>query len=109
MRLAGVVAVTPVRANRALNDEARAHVFSKDERLQTTGSFKLRGAWNALAARKSQACIRGVVTYSSGKLRPRARVRRQPVPAPGRGSHARRHPERQARRHARVRRDDRDA
>ena len=68
MRLAGVVAVTPVRANRALNDEARAHVFSKDEGVQTTGSFKLRGAWNALAARKSHAGIRGVVTYSSGNF-----------------------------------------
>jgi threonine dehydratase len=68
MRLTGVVAVTPVRANRALNEEAGAQVFSKDEGVQTTGSFKLRGAWNALAARKSHACVRGVVTYSSGNF-----------------------------------------
>jgi threonine dehydratase len=68
MRLAGVVDVTPVRANRALDEEAGAHVFCKDEGVQTTGSFKLRGAWNALAARKSEARIRGVVTYSSGNF-----------------------------------------
>jgi threonine dehydratase len=68
MRLAGVAAVTPVRANRALDEEAGAHVFSKDEGVQTTGSFKLRGAWNALAVRKSRARVRGVVTYSSGNF-----------------------------------------
>ncbi len=41
-------------------------VFVKAESLQTTGSFKLRGAYNALAQLSPGQLSRGVVTHSSG-------------------------------------------
>ncbi len=40
--------------------------FLKPESLQQTGSFKIRGAYNALAQLDSQERARGVVTHSSG-------------------------------------------
>lgn len=41
-------------------------VFVKMESLQRTGSFKLRGAYNALAQLDPERRARGVVTHSSG-------------------------------------------
>jgi threo-3-hydroxy-L-aspartate ammonia-lyase len=41
-------------------------VSLKAECLQVTGSFKLRGAYNAIAAALEEDDIRGVVTHSSG-------------------------------------------
>lgn len=41
-------------------------VFVKMESLQRTGSFKLRGAYNALAQLSPEQRARGVVTHSSG-------------------------------------------
>ncbi len=41
-------------------------VYAKCENLQRTGSFKFRGAYNALARLPSQARVRGVVADSSG-------------------------------------------
>src|SRR5207248_2456424 len=38
----------------------------KPESLQLTGSFKLRGAYNKIAALPPQERARGVITYSSG-------------------------------------------
>ena len=43
-----------------------AHVLIKPEVLQRTGSFKLRGATNALMCLTPAQLRRGVVTYSSG-------------------------------------------
>lgn len=42
------------------------HLWAKPENLQTTGSFKLRGAMNFLAAMDERERGRGVVTHSSG-------------------------------------------
>ena len=41
-------------------------VFLKAESLQPIGSFKLRGAYNAIATLTSNQRARGVITYSSG-------------------------------------------
>jgi threonine dehydratase len=41
-------------------------LWVKAESLQRTGSFKLRGASNAVAALEDEARARGVVTYSAG-------------------------------------------
>lgn len=41
-------------------------VYAKPENLQVTGSFKFRGAFNALAALPPERRARGVVTHSSG-------------------------------------------
>jgi len=40
--------------------------FIKAESLQSTGSFKIRGAYNAMAQLTSEERARGVVTHSSG-------------------------------------------
>jgi len=44
----------------------RDGLFLKPESLQPTGSFKIRGAYNALAQLTSDERARGVVTHSSG-------------------------------------------
>lgn len=65
-RLGGVALRTPILTSVVLDERAGAPVFCKAEGLQRTGSFKLRGAWNAVAALDAQARSRGVLTYSSG-------------------------------------------
>jgi len=58
-RLDGVALRTPLLP---FGDNA----FLKAENLQITGSFKLRGAYNALAQLTPEQRARGVVTHSSG-------------------------------------------
>lgn len=67
-RLTGVAWNTPLRAAAEIDREVGARVLCKDEGAQLTGSFKLRGAWNALAAMDAEAIHRGVITYSSGNF-----------------------------------------
>jgi threonine dehydratase len=65
-RLAGSVLRTPlVRAN---VDDAPAELYLKLENLQPIGSFKLRGAGNALAMAGREALARGVYTASAGNM-----------------------------------------
>ena len=64
-RLAGHAVRTPLLHSPALSERLGARVFLKPECLQRTGSFKFRGAWNAVAALGPQAA-RGVVACSSG-------------------------------------------
>ena len=45
---------------------AAGEVFVKNEGLQATGSFKLRGAYNKIAQLTAEERGRGVITYSSG-------------------------------------------
>jgi threonine dehydratase len=65
-RLGGVAVRTPTLTSERLDEHAQAAVFCKAEVLQRTGSFKLRGAWNAIAALDPDVRGRGVLTYSSG-------------------------------------------
>lgn len=44
----------------------RQEIFIKNEGLQATGSFKLRGAYNKIAQLPAEDRGRGVITYSSG-------------------------------------------
>lgn len=62
-RIAGTVAVTPLEHSRPLSALAGAEVYLKLECAQITGSFKLRGATNALLA---QADGGPVVACSAG-------------------------------------------
>ena len=63
-RLAGVAVRTPLLP---LNlPGASGEVFIKNEGLQATGSFKLRGAYNKIAQLSPEERNRGVITYSSG-------------------------------------------
>jgi threonine dehydratase len=61
-RLHGVVRKTPLLESDALNALVGGRLLCKAECLQHTGSFKLRGAYNAI----SQLAGQPVVAYSSG-------------------------------------------
>jgi threonine dehydratase len=65
-RLRGVVDRTPLLRSAALSERAGTEVWLKCENLQRTGSFKLRGATNALAALGEAERARGVVASSAG-------------------------------------------
>jgi threonine dehydratase len=65
-RIAGSAIRTPlVRLN---YDEAPCEIYLKLENLQPIGSFKIRGAANAIAKMSTQALSRGVVTASAGNM-----------------------------------------
>ncbi len=65
-RIKGTVLRTPlVRLN---IDDTPAEIFLKLENLQPTGSFKVRGASNALALAGPDAKKRGVYTCSAGNM-----------------------------------------
>lgn len=57
---------TPVVASRTLNAVSGAFVFLKCEIFQRTGSFKIRGAFNAISQLRIDQKARGVIAYSSG-------------------------------------------
>jgi len=57
---------TPVLTSRSINTLAGAQIFFKCENLQKTGSFKIRGATNAIFSLTDEEARRGVVTHSSG-------------------------------------------
>ena len=65
-RLNGFARTTPLVISPALDRRAGARILVKAECLQRTGSFKFRGAYNALAQLDRAARARGVVAYSSG-------------------------------------------
>ncbi len=65
-RLQGVIARTPCVESAALSELTGAHVFCKQEFLQRTGSFKERGARNALAQLTPEAARLGVIAASAG-------------------------------------------
>jgi threonine dehydratase len=65
-RLRGVIERTPLVRSPALSARAGAEVFLKCENLQRTGSFKIRGAYNAVAALSGDERRRGVVASSAG-------------------------------------------
>jgi threonine dehydratase len=57
---------TAVLTSASLNQLAGAELFFKCENLQKTGSFKIRGATNAIFSLPEGEARRGVVTHSSG-------------------------------------------
>lgn len=65
-RLRGVIETTPLVHSPALSARARAEVYLKCEQRQRTGSFKIRGAYNALALLPADVRRRGVVASSAG-------------------------------------------
>ena len=65
-RLKGVVKQTPVLRSRLLDDHVGTEVHLKAENLQTTGAFKFRGAFNAIAALNTDVRDRGIISFSSG-------------------------------------------
>lgn len=65
-RLREVVNITPVMTSRTLNMVTGNTCFLKCENFQRTGTFKFRGAYNALSKLSSEKKERGVITHSSG-------------------------------------------
>jgi threonine dehydratase len=65
-RLAGIAHRTPVLTCRSINELTDSQVFFKCENFQRAGSFKFRGAYNALSQLSEEQKQRGVLTYSSG-------------------------------------------
>lgn len=64
--LSGIANRTPVLTSRSVNQRTNSQVFFKCENFQRTGSFKFRGAYNALAQLSDKQKQCGVITYSSG-------------------------------------------
>ena len=62
LRLRGMAVRTPLLESEALNARVGGRLLLKAEPLQRTGSFKFRGAYNAIASLRPPA----VVAYSSG-------------------------------------------
>lgn len=65
-RLAGKILPTPLISHPLLDARCGGRIFLKAETLQRTGSFKFRGATNALLQLSDEEKKSGVVTYSSG-------------------------------------------
>ena len=65
-RIKELIVRTPMLRNAALDRAVGATVLIKPEVLQRTGSFKLRGAANALLSLAPEVRAAGVVAYSSG-------------------------------------------
>jgi threonine dehydratase len=65
-RISGRVRETPVLAAGELSRRVGARVLLKAENLQLTGSFKVRGAINAIARLSEEALSAGVVAASAG-------------------------------------------
>jgi threo-3-hydroxy-L-aspartate ammonia-lyase len=65
-RLQGIARPTPVETSRTLDALTGKQVFLKCENLQRSGSFKFRGAYNAISRLNAEQQRRGVVAFSSG-------------------------------------------
>jgi threo-3-hydroxy-L-aspartate ammonia-lyase len=65
-RLAGIANRTPVLTSRTIDRRTHCQVYFKCENFQRTGSFKFRGAYNALVQLSPEQRKNGVITYSSG-------------------------------------------
>ena len=65
-QIAPFVHRTPVLTSQSVNSIIDGEVFFKCENFQKTGSFKMRGASNAVLSLSEEESKRGVVTVSSG-------------------------------------------
>jgi threonine dehydratase len=65
-RIAPRIHRTPILTSASLDSMAGARFFFKCEPFQKTGSFKIRGAANAILSLSNEQAARGIVTQSSG-------------------------------------------
>src|SRR6202047_383604 len=65
-RIAPRIHRTPVLISASLDAMTGARLFFKCENLQKTGSFKIRGASNAILSLTEEEAAHGIVTQSSG-------------------------------------------
>jgi threonine dehydratase len=64
--LAPVIRRTPLEHSKTFSHLTKANVFLKEENLQTTGSFKIRGAYNKIHHLTTDERRHGVVCASAG-------------------------------------------
>ncbi len=65
-RLQGVVVRTGLEFSRTFSEMVGGEIYLKTENLQLTGSFKIRGAYNKIAALSDEEKSRGVIAASAG-------------------------------------------
>ena len=65
-RIASMALKTPLMRSEILSERTGKDIYLKLENLQTTGSFKIRGAANALLSLSPDQKKRGVITFSTG-------------------------------------------
>lgn len=65
-RIEGIVHKTPILTSRKLNQRVGNEVYLKCENFQKTGSFKFRGAYNAIGKLIETCKDKNILTYSSG-------------------------------------------
>lgn len=65
-RISNKVHRTPVLTSSSINESSGAELYFKCENFQKTGSFKFRGATNALLQLSGEELSKGVGTHSSG-------------------------------------------
>ncbi len=65
-RLEGIVRKTPLVHSEFFSEIAGNATYLKLENLQTTGAFKLRGAYNRISMLTEEERARGVITASAG-------------------------------------------
>ena len=65
-RIAPRIHRTPVLTSASLDKIAGGRLYFKCENFQKTGSFKIRGAANAILSLSAEEAARGIVTHSSG-------------------------------------------
>ena len=61
MRLKGIVKQTPLEHTKSFSAMSGAHVYMKLENMQSTGSFKVRGAYNELSSLSGVASLAAVL------------------------------------------------
>ena len=64
--LRGVAKLTSISHSKSFSQMSGANIFMKLENMQTTGAFKVRGAYNKLANLSSEERAKGVVAASAG-------------------------------------------
>lgn len=65
-RLQGVIKETPVFYSQTFSEESGNEVYIKPENLQTTGSFKIRGAYNMISKLTDEEKQKGIIAASAG-------------------------------------------
>ncbi|MGH7906897.1 MAG: threonine ammonia-lyase [Candidatus Binataceae bacterium] len=65
-RLSEIARPTPLVRSATLDQMLEAEILLKPENLQKTGSFKIRGAYNRVAALTQEEAERGVIAASAG-------------------------------------------
>lgn len=65
-RIKGIVKVTPLEHTKSFSAMSGANVYMKLENMQSTGSFKVRGAYNKISCLSREELNNGVVCASAG-------------------------------------------